>query len=320
MKLLFPFALVASACAQVELSTSENDAQFARTVRQTVDAFALSRQVDTLVAALSSQTVELSSARSEMAAMQSGDSPLALGIRAIADEMTARTQGLVQSTATNAANLASITGTVQTRLAAVDAAIATAAASFEAQGAALNQSIGTTLSSLSSELDTRMSNALSTVTAQNTVMNASVTRSLLNVKKLKVNLWSGGCSSRGGSGWQEFCLNVQHYNTAAPYFRKQTNTRFQTLIAGIYTIRFSAAGESCNWAHTLVYIDGRHWEHTLSWQGTGHWQQTDAMVTHPVNANKQMWGKKHSGCWQAWHRTDNSRHTFIYVKYDGAQT
>lgn len=313
IKTTLALALFGCASAQVDLTTANNDAQFGRQPRQTVNAFMLSQQVESLIATVSNQATELS-------LLRSADSPIALGVQAVAADMASRTQGLTATAATNAANIASMQSGLDTTLANVNTQLAAAAADLATQAAGLSTSVSTSVASMSDTIDARIAAATDQMGVRISAMNASLNTGLTLVAgKLdgRVNLWSGGCSNRGGSGWAEFCLNVVHFDTSAPKFARKSGSRFHALVHGIFTIDFRVISESCNWAHTLIYVAGRHWLHMNDWQGTGHWQHKHAHLTHKIAARQEFWARKYSGCWNAWHVTDNSGHARITAKWDG---
>ena len=140
---------------------------------------------------------------------------------------------------------------VNTQLASASATAAAAASqatvAAASQAAALDAQIQTALTVSASTTTAQLSRAAATaatsatqltaaITAINSTMTVGITQGLASKQDARVNMWSGGCGNRGGSGWAEFCLNVVHFDTAAPMFARKTSTRFHALQRGIYTI------------------------------------------------------------------------------------
>ena len=93
-------------------------------------------------------------------------------------------------------------------------------------------------------------------------MNAcSLTSSLASVRPIAGHGWRGGCSATRNGGWNWMCFDRTAYDTAAPYFRKSSNTRFVSLRNVFLHINFFSIGNSCNWQYH--YLDVRQLRHDL---------------------------------------------------------
>ena len=45
-------------------------------------------------------------------------------------------------------------------------------------------------------------------------------------------MWVGSCSSNQDGGWREFCFDRVQVDTARPMFRKESNVRMRSIVAG----------------------------------------------------------------------------------------
>ena len=64
------------------------------------------------------------------------------------------------------------------------------------------------------------------------------------------------------------CLDRIESDTSSPYFRKQNNDRFVTTRAGLFRLNFFTINNSCGWAHSGAFVQGR-WvtmTHLHTWQ------------------------------------------------------
>ena len=60
-------------------------------------------------------------------------------------------------------------------------------------------------------------------------------------------------------------IHIVQINTAAPYFRKETNTRFRSSRAVYFTFEAYMLKRSHHWCYNLIYINGNHRRHSHGW-------------------------------------------------------
>ena len=64
---------------------------------------------------------------------------------------------------------------------------------------------------------------------------AAVSENLDGLKEVNRHIWSGGAKrTHQFSGWHDFQYDREEFNTAAPYFKKESNERFKILIKGLF--------------------------------------------------------------------------------------
>ena len=203
------------------------------------------------------------------------ESPLALGVQAIANDMQARTSDLLTLANSNANGIESM----QAQVAAAGTAMNTMANSMAQASAvaadAIDARVDSAMAEMSSVLATNNAAAQSTLTANNAaaqstmaVVTAAVSTSIAAVTSgrssmnrtiftaiaarapAKKHTWIGGCSGANNGGWSEDCLDRVAQDTALPKFRKQNNVRMIALVQGFFrvvkfTIQHSCVSCSC---------------------------------------------------------------------------
>jgi len=309
------------------------------TRRQQISVFDLSNAVTELRA-------ENSNLRVQMTALGGDNSPLALGVQAIANDMQARTIDLVTTAATNtnrlnsletavSATVATMTTTMDSRINAVLGSLASTATELTASSAstatalraeqtttvaALTASSASTATALRAEQTSGASTLTAAVNTQLTRVNTSIramTVTLAGKRSAASNMWFGSCSNNGNGGWRDYCFNRVTHDTSRPYFRKENDTRMRTILAGYYHTQFHRRNQTCNWAYTLLYYDGQHRIHTSDWQGgNSRWRDSENSMVYPLAANKQFYAKTWNGCWSNWHTA--WYHTHFFAMYVGA--
>jgi len=112
------------------------------------------------------------------------------------------------------------------------------------------------------------------------------------------HMWSGGAkgTSRGG-GWADFVLDRVEFDTAAPYFKKQSNTKFQALKDGLYSIRWnyrSYSHDNC-YRQARIYVNGKTIipdTHSYMY----HWQEHTVQVTWPIKSGEVFYMQAYTHC------------------------
>ena len=199
-----------------------------------------------------------------MAALGGADSPLALGVQAIATDMTARTAGLLQATTANthrldslsdavstaqvavatvpstlAATVATMTNNMDGRINAVLASLASTATALTASSASTATELRASSASTATALRASQVAGASTLTAAvNTQLRAvnvsiaSVNVALVGKRSAASHMWVGSCSNNGNGGWREYCFDRTMHDSARPMFRKENNNRMRSILAG----------------------------------------------------------------------------------------
>ena len=177
-----------------------------------------------------------------VAALGGSDSPLALGVQAIANDMQARTTGLIETTAANTHRLDSLASAVSTAQVAVATVPSTLAATVNTMTNTMDARISTVLGSLASTataLTAAQEAGASTLTAsvgtELTRVNTSIRAvnvALAGKREAASHMWVGSCSNNGNGGWREYCFNRVTHDSARPKFRKENDTRMRSILAG----------------------------------------------------------------------------------------
>jgi len=81
-----------------------------------------------------------------------------------------------------------------------------------------------------------VSTSIASVTGSLSSMNTTIFRAISLRASAVKHVWVGGCSGYNNGGWSEDCLDRNRYDTAAPKFRKQSNTRMQAIVTGYFRI------------------------------------------------------------------------------------
>ena len=177
-----------------------------------------------------------------MATLGGSDSPLAVGVQAIANDMQARTTGIIETAAANTHRLDSLASAVSTAQVSVATVPSTLAATVNTMTNTMDARISTVLGSLASTataLTAAQEAGASTLTASvrtqltqvNTTIRA-VTVALAGKRSAAQHMWVGSCSNHNNGGWRDYCFDRALVDTARPMFRKESNTRFRSIVAG----------------------------------------------------------------------------------------
>jgi hypothetical protein len=193
--------------------------------------------------------------------------------------------------------------------------------------------MGDLVDSKMGNLDTKLSKELNDAGKSISDLTASVNKGFsdadksldTNVKALQTkiadpvkHMWSGGSNGHHrGSGWADFALDRVELDTAAPYFKKESNTRFKALKAGLYHIRFNVMAYSGNWCwrHIKIRVGNRDavpshhkYQHT--------WQSSEVEVVWPIKAGELFYMQSYvAGCSNPyqWHSGWYNRVQIIYM-------
>ena len=188
-----------------------------------------------------------------MAALGGSDSPLALGVQAIANDMQARTTGLLETAAANSHRLDSLASAVSTAQVSVATVPSTLAATVNTMTNNMDARVNTMTNTMDARISTVLGSLASTATAltaaqevgastltasvgtQLTQVNTSIRAvnvALAGKREAASHMWQGSCSNNGNGGWREYCFNRVAHDSARPKFRKENDTRFRSILAG----------------------------------------------------------------------------------------
>jgi len=136
------------------------------------------------------------------------------------------------------------------------------------------------------------------------------------------HMWSGGAKSARYGGWQDFVLDRVEFDTAAPYFKKSSNTRFQALKDGLYSIRWNYRSYTHNTCYRQANIfvnDVKVVPDTHSY--LYHWQEHVVQVTWPIKAGQVFYMRAYTHCGNphAWEHGNTWRNAYnrVQVFYEG---
>jgi len=181
-----------------------------------------------------------------------------------------------------------------------------------------NKALQAQSASVLSKVDTKVKSLNTTVTAVSAIAKAA---KIGNVETPK-HMWSGGSKSHArGSGWKDFVMDRLEFDTAAPYFKKTSNTRFQALKTGLFRININlqAHGNGNCWRYMRIMIDGKSitYEHKY----VNSWMKMNSESTWLIKAGQQFWTKNTvSSCGNeyTWHQYEtNNGYNRIQVEYVG---
>ena len=194
-----------------------------------------------------------------MTTLGGSESPLALGVQAIANDMQARTSDLLTLANSNANGIESMqaqvaaAGTAMNTMAnsmaqasvvaadAIDARVDSAMAEMSSVLAANNAAAQSTMAVVTAAVST----SIAAVTSGQTAMNRTIFTAIAARAPAKKHTWIGGCSGGNNGGWSEDCLDRVRQDTALPKFRKQNNNRMIALVQGFFRVVKYTITNSC---------------------------------------------------------------------------
>ena len=161
--------------------------------------------------------------------------------------MNGRLDNLQDNFETMTSTIAAAGAAMDTRMDTMAASMAqssvvAAAAIDDRVDAAMNQ-MSTVLAANNARTQSQMtgmsasvSTAIASVSGSLTSMNTTIFRAIATRASGIKHAWVGGCSSWNNGGWSEDCLDRVRYDTAAPKFRKISNTRMSAIVTGFFRI------------------------------------------------------------------------------------
>jgi len=300
-------AVAAVAMAQnVDLTTRQNDLVARRQTDQSASVFELSQQVSTIMENLNNgvpndiisristdtiaRTIEVTNAQAVMEAT----------LGAELDQVRADASTNAATASVAAAAGASAVAAMQTFMVQQTASMN---AAMEAQTAATSTTLSRAMAAMDSTLGLQLTQAQSTATAQASgvtaaisSLNSTLTSSLASVRPIAGHGWRGGCSQRKNGGWNWMCFDRTTYDTAAPYFRKSSNTRFSSLRNVFLHINFFSIGTSCGWQYHFLYVNGAVWSSAHGHAFYSHWKDSHVIDTLKIPTGHWVGLQSHAAC------------------------
>ena len=196
-----------------------------------------------------------------------------------------------QSTALRT-GIAAIDAAAQERAASVDRTVESMQSNAQRTTAAVNSQMAALQASLSRSVTSSVVAASAAATAWNTTL----VRAMNNKMDSRAHHWLGGCSGHRNGGWNWVCLDRIESENSMPYFQKQNNDRFIARVAGLYRVVHFTINNSCNWAHSGLFVQGRwvqmtHIHVTYSW-----WKDTYNDAVFRAAANHYFGVRTHAAC------------------------
>lgn len=278
MKLLALLALIGAATAQVQISSNNNDATIER--RQTVNIFEMSR---TMAAQMATQQAQIDQL---LTLVNSDASPLALGIRAIATEMTGRTQGIVEQQAVMSTQVAAMTENVEAQLAAAAASTTAALTAAAADVQAVSAEITRSSEASAAALDTRLATGLASINTNLAAVNVSLQAGLVSKADSKQYVWIGGARDWGNSGgFRQFKLDRSDYDSLSPKGRKDGDY-IRVLVTGMYKAHFWTIQSGGGHGHGRFWFNNQPLtEHYHNSKEYGWWTDITMHIDWKLTAN-----------------------------------
>ena len=162
-----------------------------------------------------------------LAALDASYNTMTTNVNAAGVAMNTMAASMAQSSVVAAA---AIDGRVDDAMAQMSTVLATSNSQARSQMAVMTASVSTSIASVTGSL---------------TSMNTTVFRAIALRANDKKHVWVGGCSAYNNGGWSEDCLDRTRYDTAAPKFRKQSNTRMQAIVTGYFRITKFTITNTC---------------------------------------------------------------------------
>merc|ERR1719272_606362 len=89
---------------------------------------------------------------------------------------------------------------------------------------------------------------------------------------------------------------LRKYDTAAPYFRKSSDTRFVSLRNVFLHINFFSLGSSCNWQYHFLYVNGVVWSSVHGHAFYSHWKDSHVIDTLKIPTGHWVGLHSHAAC------------------------
>jgi len=187
--------------------------------------------------------------------------------------------------------------------------------------------VGKLLEDLEDDVTDALTATTSTLSSQLkgnvTALTTKVTTLQADVGSPKIHMWSGGAKTHAtGSSWNDFRLDRVEYDTAKPYFQKDSNTRFKALKTGLFTIKWNYMHYTYNDCNRFaeVYVNGKAVIYEYGHQI--HWNKRYIEVTWRIKAGEQFWMRARTTCGNpyAWHEGSSwssSHGNRLQVSYAG---
>jgi len=188
------------------------------------------------------------------------------------------------------ATSASLTKRVNDVKAAVDATVATLTSDT-------SKAITTAAVDTQKKLDTAVGSMTESSKQLSKQLKGNVTSLTSAISEPTKHMWSGGAKSTKYGGWNDFELDRVEFDTAAPYFKKSSNTRFTALKDGLYSIKWNFRSYTHNtcYRHHQIYVNDQH-VIPLTHSYMYHWQEHNVQVTWPIKAGQTFYMRALTEC------------------------
>jgi len=156
-----------------------------------------------------------------------------------------------------------------------------------------------------------------------TALSTKVTTLQADVTTPKIHMWSGGAKSHSrGSGFAEFVLDRVEYDTAKPYFQKDSNTRFKALKTGLFTMKWNYmmyTHSNCN-RYADMYVNNKRV--IYEYNHGDSWKKNYVEITWRIKAGEIFYMRSQVDCGNPyrWHQSsawDNPYGNRLQVTYTG---
>jgi len=290
------------------------DIEFHRHRRETVNVFTMDNNIAKLLASVDKMKETLDEKMDDI------DTKLEANTKATEDAIAKAVENLQQD---QQDSQDSMTAALDSFKSQINGKLDTQATAMLKQSKDMN----TALTKQSKDIDTALDDLKDEVDVSSAQLSkqlkANVTSLSSAISDPKKYMWSGGAkSTSNGGGWADFTLDRVEYDTARPYFFKQSNTRFKALRTGLYTIKWNYmhyTHDNC-YRRGRIYINGE----TVvpdTHQHLYHWQEARLAVTWTIKAGQEFWLQAKTDCGNPhrWHggSTWNGAYNRVQVFYEG---
>ena len=185
---------------------------------------------------------------------------------------------------------------IETGAQARSAEIADTVSTMQADASSATVAVGSQMASLQALLSRSVSSSVAEATSTARAWNASLIRAMTSKMDSRTHHWLGGCSGHRNGGWNWVCLDRIESENSMPFFQKQNNDRFIARMAGLYRVVHFTINNSCNNAHSGLYVQGRwvqmtHIHVTYSW-----WKDTYNDAVFRAAVGHYFGVRTHSAC------------------------
>jgi len=155
----------------------------------------------------------------------------------------------------------------------------------------------TKLDAVDNSLQSKLTGVSTTLSKSVTAVEAKTTVNEANIISQPIHMWSGGTrSSLYGSGWTEIKADRIEIDNAAPFFQRQTASRFRALKSGLFKIEVNYMSYCSKGYRQHEFNVNNKVVHRGTYKYAEQWNDQRYSVTWHIKAGQVFYNRAYINC------------------------